>query len=222
MRISGEAVLEAPVEQVWNAVLDPAVLVRTIPGCEQLKVTGENQYDMVVTAGVAAIRGTYTGTCELRDLQPHESLVLKAAGAGAPGTISADVKVSFAATDEGATLLTYEAVAVVGGMIGGVGQRMLTSVSKRLAGEVFSSINRVLSGAEPQEVAVSGAADQPATPGSPAADAPAGSTFSAPQRSGGGGGAGLPGGDFVQGALVGGALVLAGVLAGALAARRRG
>ena len=36
------------------------------------------------------------------------------------------------------------------------------------------------------------------------------------------GGAGLPGGDFVQGALVGGALVLAGVLAGALAARRRG
>ena len=70
MKISGEAVLEAPVEQVWNALLDPAVLVRTIPGCERLQTTGENAYDMTVTAGVAAIRGTYTGTCELSDLQP--------------------------------------------------------------------------------------------------------------------------------------------------------
>ncbi|MBM7508210.1 carbon monoxide dehydrogenase subunit G [Nocardioides salarius] len=222
MRISGEAVLEAPVEQAWDAVLDPAVLVRTIPGCEQLQVTGENKYDMVVTAGVAAIRGTYTGTCELRDLQPHESLVLKAAGAGAPGTISADVKVTLADTGEGTTLLTYEAVAVVGGMIGGVGQRMLSSVSKRLAGEFFSSINRVLTGAERQEVVTGGAPAAPAVSGDAAAAPAAGVTFSAPPRGGGGGAAGLPGGDFVQGALVGGALVLAGVVAGALAARRRG
>lgn len=219
MRISGEAVLEAPVEQVWNALLDPSVLVRTIPGCEQLQVTGENQYDMTVTAGVAAIRGTYTGTCELRDLQPHESLVLKAAGAGAPGTISADVKVTFIDTGEGTTRLTYEAVAVVGGMIGGVGQRMLTSVSKRLAGEFFSSINRVLSGAEP-EPAADVAASTPGAPAPAAAAGAGGTTFSAPARGGAGGA--LPGGDFVQGALIGGALVLAGVLAGALAARRRG
>ncbi|ANH37753.1 Carbon monoxide dehydrogenase subunit G (CoxG) [Nocardioides dokdonensis FR1436] len=225
MKISGEAVLEAPVEQVWNAVLDPSVLVRTIPGCEQLQVTGENQYDMTVTAGVAAIRGTYTGTCELRDLQPHESLVLKAAGAGAPGTISADVKVTFIDTGEGTTRLTYEAVAVVGGMIGGVGQRMLTSVSKRLAGEFFSSINRVLSGAEPEAApAAAVAAGAPAAPGAPAtAPAAGGTTFTAPPRGGSGGAGGaLPGGDFVQGVLIGGGLVLAGVLAGALAARRRG
>lgn len=215
MNISGEAVLEAPVEQVWNAVLDPAVLVRTIPGCEQLQSTGENTYDMTVTAGVAAIRGTYAGTCELRDLQPHDSLVMKAEGAGAPGTISADVKVRFADTGDGTTRLTYEAEAVVGGMIGGVGQRMLTSVSKRMAGEFFASINRVLTGAE--------SAAAPATAeGAPAEEATptAGATFSAPAR--GGAGSAVPGGDFLQGTLVGGALVLAGVLAGALAARRKG
>lgn len=214
MNISGETVLEAPVEQVWNAVLDPAVLVRTIPGCEQLQSTGENTYDMTVTAGVAAIRGTYAGTCELRDLQPHDSLVMKAEGAGAPGTISADVKVTFADTGDGSTRLTYEAEAVVGGMIGGVGQRMLTSVSKRMAGEFFASINRVLTGAETAAAPakVEAAAEGETTP-------TAGATFSAPAR--GGAGAALPGGDFLQGTLVGGALVLAGVLAGAFAARRK-
>lgn len=219
MKIAGEAQLEAPVEQVWDAMLDPAVLVRTIPGCEQLRTTGENAYDMTVTAGVAAIRGTYTGTCRLTDLRPHESLVLTASGAGSPGTIEADVKVTLTGNDDGTTTLAYDADAVAGGMIGGVGQRMLTSVSKRLAGEFFSSINGVLTGAEPEPVP-QGAE----TPGQPAAgggeSAQAETMFSAPARAGAGPSVG--GGDFLQGALVGGGLVLAGVLAGALAARRRG
>lgn len=218
MKISGEALLEAPVEQVWNAVLDPAVLVRTIPGCEQLQTTGENTYDMTVTAGVAAIRGTYAGTCELRDLQPHDSLVMKAEGAGAPGTISADVKVTFTDTGDGTTRLNYEADAVVGGMIGGVGQRMLTSVSKRMAGEFFASINRVLTGDETETETAAPAT----TEGSQEAASTAGATFSAPARGGSSGaGAALPGGDFLAGTLVGGALVLAGVVAGSLAARRK-
>ena len=68
MRIAGENVLHAPVERAWDALLDPAVLVATIPGCERLVATGENSYDMTVTAGVAAIKGTYAGTCVLSDL----------------------------------------------------------------------------------------------------------------------------------------------------------
>ena len=218
MKIAGEAQLEAPVDQVWDAMLDPAVLVRTIPGCEQLRTTGENAYDMTVTAGVAAIRGTYTGTCRLTDLHPHESLVLNASGAGSPGTIEADVKVTLTDNDDGTTTLAYDADAVAGGMIGGVGQRMLTSVSKRLAGEFFSSINGVLTGAEP-EPTPEGAdtSGQPAAAGGESAQGE--TTFSAPVRAGSGPSVG--GGDFLQGALVGGGLVLAGVVAGALAARRR-
>ena len=89
MKFTGENVLDAPVEQAWDALLDPAVLVRTIPGCERLEATGENAYAMTVTAGVASIKGTYAGSCELRDLVEHESLVMKLDGAGAPGTIGA-------------------------------------------------------------------------------------------------------------------------------------
>ena len=37
MKISGTAVLNAPVDQVWAAFNDPAVLARTIPGCQELR-----------------------------------------------------------------------------------------------------------------------------------------------------------------------------------------
>ena len=95
---------------------------------------------MTVTAGVAAIKGTYAGSCTLSDLEPHQSLVMQLQGAGAPGTIDADVNVGFARRGDGATRISYEADAVVGGMVGGVGQRMLTSVSKRMAGEFFGNV----------------------------------------------------------------------------------
>ncbi len=146
MKVEGAAVLNAPVDKVWDALLDPSVLVATIPGCERLEATGENAYAMTVTAGVATIKGTYAGTCELSDLTPHESLLLKASGSGAPGTVGADVRVRFTDRGDGTTGLAYEADAVIGGMIGGVGQRMLTSVSKRMAGEFFGSVDRVLAG----------------------------------------------------------------------------
>lgn len=216
MKVAGEAVLPAPREKVWEALHDPNVLVRTIPGVERLETTGDNTYAMTVTAGVAAVRGTYSGTCELQDVEAPGSLVLKASGSGAPGTIAADVQVALQDTGDGSTFLKYDADATVGGMIGGVGQRMLTSVSKRMAAEFFSNVENVLSGVVPAPAeAAPAAAAAPAEAG--AAPRP-GEVFAAPARPV----AAAAGGDFLKGVLVGGGLVLAGVVAGALAARRRG
>ncbi len=216
MKVCGEAILDAPATQVWDALLAPEVLVRTIPGCERLELTKENTYAMTVTAGVASIKGSYRGTCELRDLKPHSSLLMKAQGSGAGGTIGVDVDVHFEDLGDGTTRLSYAADAVVGGMIGGVGQRMLTSVSKRMAGEFFGAVNNILTGAAP-EIAAVPLGGLGSTTGAPPSAATVGQTFTAPVKTGAGGGT-----DFLTGVGVGAALVLLGVLAGALAGRRRG
>jgi carbon monoxide dehydrogenase subunit G len=210
MKVAGEAVLHAPVSRVWDALLDPAVLVATIPGCERLETTGDHSYAMTVTAGVASIKGTYAGTCSLHDLHPHQSLMLRAAGSGAPGTVSADVKVTFTDNGDNTTTLAYDADAVVGGMVGGVGQRMLTSVSKRMAGEFFAAVDRVLTGQAP---AASGGVEQPVRP-----DAPAGSpaVFTAASAAGIG-----TNEDFLRGMLAGAGLVVLGVVVGGVLGRRR-
>lgn len=215
MKITGRAAIPFPVEPVWEALLDPAVLVRTIPGCERLETTGEHTYAMTVTAGVAAIRGTYTGTCALSDLAPHESLVMRLQGAGAPGTIDATVHVSFSHADN-VTTVDYDADAVVGGMVGGVGQRMLGSVSRRMAGEFFDNVASVIASPGGQE-GDGGSLDQPrsARPdvGAPKPDTPG--VFTAPPRSA------PTQQEFVRGIAVGAGLVLLGVLAGSLVGRRR-
>jgi uncharacterized protein len=230
MRISGDHVIPFPVERVWDALLDPAVLVGTIPGCERLQTLpsepDEAAYAMTVTAGVAAIRGTYDGTCTLSDLNPHEFLVMRLQGAGAPGTIDATVRVSFEASSPGQTRVVYDADAVVGGMVGGVGQRMLGSVSKRMAGEFFGNVADAIAGggagAGIASVGVGAVAAGSGAGGSGAPSAAAGGrapsavdqVFTAPSRPA------SPQRDFLGGIAVGAGLVLLGVLAGRFLGRR--
>ncbi|MET7327766.1 carbon monoxide dehydrogenase subunit G [Nonomuraea sp. NPDC005650] len=133
-------------DQVWAALQDPAVLVRTIPGCERLEETGPDTYRMTVNAGVASIKGVYQGEVALADPLAPESFTLKARGQGAPGTVDATVLVRLSEV-EGGTRVDYDADAMIGGMIGGVGQRMLGSVARRTAGEFFSAVEDHLRGA---------------------------------------------------------------------------
>jgi len=213
MKISGVDTVPFPVEKVWEALLDPTVLVRTIPGCERLETLpsepGRNSYAMTVTAGVAAIRGTYDGTCTLSDLKEHESLVMRLQGSGAPGTIDTTVHVSFDEPSPGETRISYDADAVVGGMVGGVGQRMLGSVSKRMAGEFFGNVHVAGALFKGGGGAAPAAAAQPATAGGGV-----GQVFTAPPRPA------SPQQDFMKGIAVGAGLVLLGVVFGRLLGRR--
>jgi carbon monoxide dehydrogenase subunit G len=219
MKISGTSTLDAPVDQVWEAILDPAVLARCIPGCQALSALGEDRYAMSVTAGVAAIKGTYAGEVSLADKVAPHSLTMRASGAGAPGTIDADVKVRLAPSPGGGTELSYDADASVGGAIGGVGQRMLAGVTKKMAGQFFSALDRDIAG---ELVPAGSAPDQGVAPASGEGPASAPGTF-AGRAATANANASLRldnGAGFAVGVLVGGILALAGVALGARIGRR--
>lgn len=169
MNLDGSAVLHAEPEKVWSVITDPAVLARTIPGCETLEQVGDDEYKMNVTVGVGAVRGTYAGEVRLADKEHPKSYVMHASGAGGPGNVRAKVLISLEPSEDGTTL-TYSADAVVGGAVAGVGQRMMTGVAKRMAGQFFKAIDDELTGAViPIAAAPSAVA---AAPGAPAVEAP--------------------------------------------------
>ena len=93
MKVTGSATVRVPRDELWKALNDPAVLVRTIPGCSRLEEISPDAYRMTIYAGVASIKGTYQGEVRLADQHQPDSFVLHASGAGAPGTVNADVSV---------------------------------------------------------------------------------------------------------------------------------
>ncbi|MGY1741456.1 MULTISPECIES: SRPBCC family protein [unclassified Blastococcus] len=232
MNLDGSAVLHGTPEQVWAVITDPAVLARTIPGCESLERVGDDEYRMNVSVGVGAIRGTYAGEVRLSDQQRPTSYVMHASGAGAPGNARAKVLISLAGDgDGGTTTLTYSADAVVGGPVAGVGQRMITGVAKRMAGQFFSAIDAELTSpaaaapAIPEPRATSAAVSSTTAPAPEAA--PAGTPSPAPQVFTGraaapaAAGATLDLRSFLVGAASGGFFTAVGVALGWLLGRRR-
>lgn len=167
MKFTGSHTLAAPRQQVWEALMDPAVLARTLPGCTALEVTGEDTYAVTVTAGVASVKGTYDGQVRLTDQQAPEGYTMRASGKGGPGTVDATVEVRLRDDGDG-TRVDYDADATVGGTIAGVGQRVIQGVAKRNAGEFFAAVERELLHGPPADVAERPGADSAAEGARPA------------------------------------------------------
>jgi carbon monoxide dehydrogenase subunit G len=218
VNLDGSAVLTGSPEEVWAVITDPAVLARTIPGCETLERVGDDEYRMNVSVGVGAIRGTYAGEVKLSDQQRPTSYVMHASGAGAPGNARAQVTINLEPAGDGKTNLTYSADAVIGGPVAGVGQRMITGVAKRMAGQFFKAIDDELTGvAAPVAAAATRTSDASLVVGSAPAAATE-RTFA--------GKAGVPAGTsgdaqtLLLGAVGGAVLTLIGVLVGYRLGRR--
>jgi hypothetical protein len=218
VNLDGSAVLHGSPDDVWRVLTDPEVLARTIPGCGTLQRTGDDAYRMDVTVGVGAIRGTYAGEVRLSDQRPPSSYVMHASGAGAPGNVRAKVAIELSPSDEGTTL-AWSADAVVGGPVAGVGQRMITGVAKRMAGQFFTAIDAELTGVgagpRPSSATVSSTDAVPVETPAAASAAPQVSTGTTTA---------VPSPDLrtlAVGAVGGAGLTLLGVVVGWLLGRRR-
>jgi carbon monoxide dehydrogenase subunit G len=144
MKIEAAYEIPAPRAKVWEAFFDPERLRDAIPGCEKLEAIGEDEYRATMKVGVAAIKGTFEGKVRLVDKQPADSYRMQVEGSGAPGFLRGDALMTLADTEGGGTRIAYTADVQVGGLIAGVGQRMLGGISKMMADQFFSRMTELL------------------------------------------------------------------------------
>jgi carbon monoxide dehydrogenase subunit G len=139
MKIEGTNEIRAPRTRVWNALTDPTVLKRCIPGCERLEQTGENSYSVTLRAGVGSIKGLFNGNVKLEDLKPPEHYRISIDGKGQPGFVKGSG--TFDLEDRGqTTLIKYSGDVQVGGTLASVGQRMIQGASKMMAAQFFTAL----------------------------------------------------------------------------------
>jgi uncharacterized protein len=143
MKIEGAHDIPAPRPKVWDAFLDPEQLRQAIPGCEKLEAIGTDEYTAIMKVGVAAVKGTFTGKVKLSDKHPPESFRMAVEGSGGPGFVRGDTLIALTEI-EGGTRVSYSADVQVGGLIAGVGQRMLGGVSKMMADQFFNRMSQLL------------------------------------------------------------------------------
>ena len=145
MKLEGSHDIPVPRQRVWQAFLDPEQLRQAIPGCEKLEAVADDEYKATMKIGVAAVKGTFEGKVRLSDKKPPDSYRLAVEGSGSPGFIRGETVITLSDVD-GGTRVSYSADVQVGGLIAGVGQRMLGGVSKMMADQFFNRMGQLLQG----------------------------------------------------------------------------
>ena len=144
MKVDGSYRFGATPEQVWKLLLDPESLRTCIPGVESLTDTGPDSWDAQLKVGVAAIKGSYKGKVAIVEKHEPQDYVLQIEGSGGPGFVKGTARIVLA--PEGIeTLVTVDGDGQVGGMIAGVGQRMLPGIAKMLMNQFFECLQARLS-----------------------------------------------------------------------------
>ena len=139
MKVEGAYTFPGQPQQVWDLLLDPESLRQCIPGVETLTETGPDHWDAVMKVGVAAIKGTYKGKVAIVDRQPPLNYTLQVEGSGGPGFVKGTAKITLEPSGD-STSVKVEGDGQVGGMLAGVGQRMLPGVAKMLMNQFFECL----------------------------------------------------------------------------------
>ena len=143
MKINGKHTLNAPREKVWAFLMDPDAVAKVMPGCEKLQEAAPDAYQATLKLGIAAVKGTYTGSVRLLDKTPPAHYRMLVDGSGTPGFVKGEALIDLA--EEGdQTVLSYDADVQVGGLIANVGQRMIGGVAKLIINQSLKKLEEEL------------------------------------------------------------------------------
>jgi carbon monoxide dehydrogenase subunit G len=160
MDMEGSRALAVTQQQAWDALNDPEVLKTSIPGCDRIEKTGDNQYVVVVAVKIGPVQAKFNGKLALSDVKPPESYTITFDGQGGVagfGKGVSHVKLSPQAGGPGC-LLEYKVQAQVGGKIAQLGQRLIDGVAKSMAEDFFKRFDAEMERVHPEAYAARAAA----------------------------------------------------------------
>jgi carbon monoxide dehydrogenase subunit G len=143
VEITGSHTFQATQRRMWELLLDPSAIQKAIPGCEEMTATGPDAYAMTVKVGIAAIKGTYSGTVEVRDQREPESYRLVVSGSGKPGSVQGDAVLSLGESG-GRTTVSYRGEVKAQGAIARMGSRLLGGAAKLMIGQFMKGMEEQL------------------------------------------------------------------------------
>ena len=155
MEMQGSRLLAVTQQQAWDALNDPEVLKASIPGCDKVELTGDNQYAVGVAVKVGPVAAKFSGRITLSDIEPPNSYIISFDGqGGAAGFGKGSAEVTLAPPAQGAGCeLSYTVKAQVGGKIAQLGQRLIDGVAKSMAEDFFSRFDLELQRQYPEAYA---------------------------------------------------------------------
>lgn len=138
-----EGTYELTVHQktLWNFIIDPAGIGKCLPDLKSLEVENENESTAIIRVGVGPIRADFKFRIEIVEKQASSHIRLKSTGTGSGSSINLDVAIDLMERPGGCTL-SYKSDVKVGGIIAGLGQRLMKDTADKTIASIFECITK--------------------------------------------------------------------------------
>ena len=130
MKLTGSYQIKLEKQKVWEALNNPNILQKSIPGCEDFKRNSDTDFTATATNKIGPFNASFTGDIKLKEINAPHSYVIEGSGNSPVGFASGEAKVKLEDHD-GGTKLTYEVEANVGGKIAQIGSRLIDMTAKK-------------------------------------------------------------------------------------------
>jgi carbon monoxide dehydrogenase subunit G len=148
MLIEGKFTLKAPIQKVWNSLLDPVTLASCIPGTEKMEVIDDKTYESVVRQKVGPISVKLKFTTTLTEVEPPR--YIKAVGRGADitkaGTFTQETKVNLTEVSNDEVEVLYSSNVSLVGRLATFGERIMRAKAKSVGEEFTKNLQEKLKG----------------------------------------------------------------------------
>ena len=145
MQLTSQQTLPVAQDVAWRSLNDIDLLRVSIPGCESITPTGENEYEAIVVAAVGPVKAKFKGRLRLTDLQPPNAYTIQFDGqGGAAGHGKGSAQVRLQPAGANTTALHYVVNASVGGKIAQVGSRLVDMAAQKIANDFFANFTAKL------------------------------------------------------------------------------
>ena len=144
MKLSGSYQINLEKQKVWEALNNPEILKKSIPGCEKFIKNSDTEFTATATNKIGPFNASFTGDIELKQINAPNSYIIEGSGNSPVGFASGQAKVNLE-DFEGGTKLSYEVEANVGGKIAQVGSRLIDMTAKKMADIFFGKFSKLIS-----------------------------------------------------------------------------
>lgn len=158
MEISGTQRVQSPAQAVWDALNNPAILARCIPGCTSLVETQPDRYSAEVALKVGPVSARFQGKISLEDKQEPTGCRIVGSGSGGAAGFAKGAAVVRMEEADGATSVIYDVEIETGGKIASLGARMMRRVIDSNMETFFERLSAELSGESGAKPAVAAVA----------------------------------------------------------------
>jgi carbon monoxide dehydrogenase subunit G len=146
-KIEEEFEVRAPVQQVWEYLIDPAKVVVCIPGAELLEAQDERTFVGAVKVKVGPMTMSYKGLMKFTEVDEQEHqvrMVGEGRETGGAGSAKVTMLSKVAPLDGGTALVVVSAEVDLVGKIVQFGRGMIEEVSKQLFRQFSASVKQRL------------------------------------------------------------------------------